>query len=70
MQSAYFSLFIFFRCPLQFIFMHYENSPMQYTAFFSAVCLFVLRLNVPVNNFFSHVGTEPTLPGFNQYCRE
>ena len=32
--------------------------------------LFVLRLNVPVNNFFSHVGTEPTLPGFNQYFRE
>ena len=29
-----------------------------------------MRLNVPVNNFFSHVGTEPTLPGFNQYCRK
>ena len=27
------------------------------------LCLFVLRLNVPVNNFFSHVGTEPPLPG-------
>ena len=27
------------------------------------VCLFVSRLNVPVNNFFSHVGTEPPLPG-------
>ena len=25
---------------------------------------------MPVNNFLSHVGTEPTLPGFNQYCRE
>ena len=25
--------------------------------------LVVLRLNVPVNNFFSHVGTEPSLPG-------
>ena len=34
------------------------------------VCLFVLRLNVKVNNFFSHVGTEPMLAGFNQYCRE
>ena len=32
-------------------------------------CLCVLRLNVPVNNF-SHVGTETTLPVFNQYCRE
>ena len=21
-------------------------------------------------HFFSHVGTEPTLPDFNQYCRE
>ena len=21
-------------------------------------------------HFFSHVGTAPTLPGFNQYCRE
>ena len=30
-------------------------------------CLFVLRLNVPVNN---HVGTEPPLPWFNHYCRE
>ena len=29
-------------------------------------CLFVLRFNVPVNNFFSHVGT---LPGYNQYFR-
>ena len=39
--------------------------------------LFLLRLNVPVNNlhvlhaqFFSHVGTEPTLPGYNQNYRE
>ena len=32
--------------------------------------VFVLSLNVPVNTFFSHVGTEPTLPGFNQYSRE
>ena len=24
----------------------------------------------PSQQFFSHVGTEPTLPGFNQYCRE
>ena len=33
--------------------------------------LFVLRLNIPVNNF-SVVGTEPMLPGFNQcmYFRE
>ena len=30
--------------------------------------LFVLTLNS--QQFFSHVGTEPTLPGFNQYCRE
>ena len=32
--------------------------------------IFLLKLNVPVNNFSSHVGTEPTLSGFNQYCRE
>ena len=32
--------------------------------------LFVLRLNVPVNLFFSHVGTEQTLLGFNQFYRE
>ena len=31
--------------------------------------LFVLRLNYPVNNFFSHVGTEPPLPQYNQYFR-
>ena len=24
----------------------------------------------PSQQFFSHVGTEPTLPGFNQYFRE
>ena len=30
---------------------------------------FLLRLYVPVNIFFSHVGTEPTLPGFNQLER-
>ena len=24
-------------------------------------------LNIPVNNFFSHVGTEPSLPVYNQY---
>ena len=31
------------------------------------VCLFGLRLYVPVNNFFSNVGTEPPLPGYYQY---
>ena len=30
---------------------------------------FLLRLYVPVNIFFIHVGTEPTLPGFNQLVR-
>ena len=30
---------------------------------------FLLGLYVPVNIFFSHVGTEPTLPGFNQLVR-
>ena len=29
------------------------------------VCFEALR---PSQQFFSHVGTEPTLPGFNQYC--
>ena len=40
---------------------------------FRCICfLLVLRRNVPVNNnlLFSQVGTRPTLPGFNQYCRE
>ena len=27
---------------------------------------FGLRLNVAVNDFFSHVGMEPPLPGYNQ----
>ena len=30
-------------------------------------CLFVLMLNFPVNNFFSHVRREPPLPGYYQY---
>ena len=30
----------------------------------------MLRLNVPVNIFFSYAGSEPTLPVFNQYFRE
>ena len=29
-------------------------------------CLFVLMLYVPVNSFFSHVGTLSLLPAFNQ----
>ena len=29
--------------------------------------LVCLMLNVPVNIFFSHVGTEPPLPGYYQY---
>ena len=29
-------------------------------------CLFGLRLYVPVNKLFSHVGTEPPLPGYYQ----
>ena len=31
------------------------------------VCVEAYR---PSQQLFSHVGTEPTLPGFNQYCRE
>ena len=31
------------------------------------IVLFVLMLYVPVNIFFSHVGTISCLPGFNQY---
>ena len=27
-------------------------------------CLFVSRFNIPINNFFSHVGAKPMLPGF------
>ena len=34
---------------------------------FTMLVLFVLMLNVPANNFFSHVGTEPPLPGYCQY---
>ena len=30
-------------------------------------CLFGLRLYVPVKQIFSHVGTEPPLPGYYQY---
>ena len=29
--------------------------------------LVLLRLNVPVNNFFCHVGTETPLSGYYQY---
>ena len=35
----------------------------------SMIFLFMLRLNVPVNNFFSHVGIEPALPVYYQYFR-
>ena len=37
----------------------------------TSVCLFVLRLNVPVNNHvsFSHVETATPLPGYYQYFR-
>ena len=31
--------------------------------------LFLFRFNVPVNNFLSHVGTEPPFPGYYQYFR-
>ena len=35
------------------------------------VCLFVcVEVKCPSQHCFSHVGTEITLPGFNQYCRE
>ena len=44
-------------------------SSYKLTLFVCLFVLFVLRLNVPVN-MFSHAGTEPTLYGFNQYCRE
>ena len=30
-------------------------------------CIVSLLLNIPVNNFFSHVGTEPPLPWYYQY---
>ena len=36
-----------------------------------SVCLFVcVEAQRPNLQYFSHVGTEPTLPWFNQYCRE
>ena len=31
------------------------------------VCIEALH---PSQQFFSHVGMDPALPGFNQYCRE
>ena len=34
------------------------------------MCLFVFEAERPSQQFFSHVGREPALPGFNQYCRE
>ena len=43
-----------------------EPSSISYNSYVY-VCLFVLRLNVPVNIFFSHVRTEPPLPGYYQY---
>ena len=39
------------------------NNPHAY----KIVCI---EASHPSQQFFSNVGTEPTLPGFNQYCRE
>ena len=35
--------------------------------FFLCCCCFGLMLNVQVNNFFSHVGTEPPIPVYYLY---
>ena len=55
------TLNFFFALP----FSQFQNSITEISNDF--VCLFVLRLKVPVNIFFSHVGTEPLLPGYYQY---
>ena len=34
------------------------------------VFCFCTEASPPSQHFFSHVGTESMLPGFNQYCRE
>ena len=35
------------------------------------ICLFVcIEAQCPSQQFFSHIGTEPMDPGFNQYGRE
>ena len=44
-----------------------EASNFGFRKFF--VCFFVLRLNIPVNNFSVMSGTEPPLPGYYQYFR-
>ena len=53
-----------------------KDFPMMYISVDSLLsllgvlyCLFVMRLNVPVNQFFSHVGTEPPLPMYYPYFR-
>ena len=41
------------------------------TIFWTIVCWFVcVEALCSSQQFFSHVGPEPTLPRFNQYCRE
>ena len=43
----------------------------DYKEVFCESKLFVsIEASRPSQQFFSHGGTEPTLPGFNQYCRE
>ena len=39
----------------------------QFNTFHFFLCI---EAECPSQQFFSHVRTEPTLPGFNQYCRE
>ena len=34
------------------------------------IFIYCFKALCPSQQFFSHVGTEPTLPGFSQYCRE
>ena len=57
----------------QFIFIlpipTYPKKLPQPKILFQFVCLFVcVEAYIPSQHFFSHVWTEPTLPGFNQYC--
>ena len=62
------TIFHFVKINIFFFFLHVSFSCLYHKIL--VFCLFGFWLKIPFNIFFSHVGTEPTLPGFNRYCRE
>ena len=49
----------------------FSNFALKYMlSWFVFVLFFFIEAERPSQQFFSHIGTKPTLPGFNQYCRE